>query len=73
MNAVNGLAALRNSVGDAHGKGMLDASAATTHATLAVNLAGTISLYLLATWQEQHPPVQQPPAEPIDDFSDVPF
>lgn len=48
---VEGLGALRNRLSDAHGKGKSGAKAAPRHAELAVNLAGSMALFLLATWE----------------------
>jgi hypothetical protein len=53
---VEGLGALRNRLGDAHGKGKKPARAATRHAELAVNLAGTMATFLIATWKARHAP-----------------
>jgi hypothetical protein len=50
QSVVGGVAALRNHLGDAHGKG---AGAVVPHpllAELAVNLAGTMAKYLLGVW-----------------------
>lgn len=46
---VNGLGALRNKLGDAHGKGKEKVKLAKRHAELAVNLAGAMALYLIKT------------------------
>lgn len=46
---VEGLGALRNRLSDAHGKGKAAVKPAPRHAELAVNLAGALSMYLLAT------------------------
>ena len=48
---VSGLGTLRNRLGDAHGKGRLPVKPAPRHAELAVNIAGTISMFLLETDQ----------------------
>lgn len=48
-SVVDGLAALRNAFGDAHGKGKSHVSPGRRHAELAVNLAGTISVFLIST------------------------
>ena len=48
---VEGLGALRNRLSDAHGKGKVGVKPAARHAELAVNLAGALALYLLATWE----------------------
>ena len=46
---VNGLGSLRNKLGDAHGKGKLPVKPKIRHAELAVNLAGTMALFLVST------------------------
>jgi len=50
-SVVNGLGALRNRLGDAHGKGRSPVRPAPRHAQLAVNLAGATALFLIETWQ----------------------
>jgi hypothetical protein len=50
--AVDGLACVRNKLGDAHGKGEGDPVPARLHAELAVNLAGTMAMFLIAVWEE---------------------
>ena len=50
---VEGLGSLRNQLGDAHGKGTVGAKPALRHAELAVNLAGSLTAYLLATWKSR--------------------
>ncbi len=56
---VGGLAALRNELGDAHGKGNEDLGTTTPYAVLAVNLAGTVAAYLISVcelrWKGQQP------------------
>lgn len=47
---VEGLGALRNRLGDSHGKGRASVKPAARHAELAVNLAGALSVFLLSTW-----------------------
>ncbi|GAV19351.1 hypothetical protein MMIC_P0285 [Mariprofundus micogutta] len=47
---VNGLGSLRNKLGDAHGKGKGNIKPAPRHAELAVNLSGTMALFLLETF-----------------------
>jgi len=49
-SVVTGLGALRNRLGDAHGQGKRPIRPAPRHAQLAVNLAGTVALYLVETW-----------------------
>ena len=46
----NGLAGLRNKLGDAHGQGSNQVKPALRHAELAVNLAGAMALFLVETW-----------------------
>lgn len=48
---VEGLGALRNRLSDSHGKGKVGVKPASRHAELAVNLAGALAIYLLATWE----------------------
>jgi len=48
---VEGLGALRNRVGDSHGQGKRPVRPAPRHAELAVNLAGSMATYLVATWE----------------------
>lgn len=50
---VEGLGALRNILGDAHGKAAGSVRPEVRHAELAVNLAGTIATFLIATWEVQ--------------------
>lgn len=47
---VNGLGTLRNKLGDAHGKGKLPVKPQPRHAELAVNLAGSMALFLISTY-----------------------
>jgi len=46
---VEGLGALRNRLSDAHGQGKRPVKPAPRHAELAVNLAGAVSMFLVAT------------------------
>jgi hypothetical protein len=46
---VNGLGSLRNKLGDAHGKSMKHVRPLSRHAKLVVNLAGSMSLFLVET------------------------
>jgi len=50
---VNNIAAIRNRIGDAHGQGRRPVKAKPRHAELAVNLAGTMASFLVATWKER--------------------
>lgn len=48
---VQNLATLRNRVGDAHGQGRMQVKPAPRHAALAVNLAGSMAMFLVETWE----------------------
>jgi hypothetical protein len=50
-SVVEGLGTLRNRLGDAHGGGPRQVRPATRHAELAVNLAGTMAMFIVATWE----------------------
>jgi len=50
-SVVEGLGALRNRLGDAHGGGKQRVKPAPRHAQLAVNLAGSMTSFLVATWE----------------------
>ena len=49
---VNGLGSLRNSLGDAHGKGIGHVRPSSRHARLAVNLSGSMALFLAETYSK---------------------
>jgi hypothetical protein len=53
QTVVNGLAAVRNRLGDAHGKGGRGLKPSPRHAELAVNLAGSMATFLISTWEER--------------------
>lgn len=46
---VNGMASVRNQLGDAHGKGRVPVRPSARHATLVVNLAGSLALFVIET------------------------
>lgn len=48
---ISGLGSLRNSYGDAHGKGKVVYQPSERHAELAVNLSGTLCLFLMKTYE----------------------
>jgi hypothetical protein len=52
-SVVEGLGAMRNRLGDSHGKGSKGVRPAPRHAELAVNLAGSMAAFLVATWQSR--------------------
>ncbi|MFC7694731.1 abortive infection family protein [Paeniroseomonas aquatica] len=47
---VQGIGTIRNKLGDSHGTGRKPARPQPRHAALAVNLAGTMAAFLVATW-----------------------
>lgn len=51
---VNGLGSLRNKLGDAHGKGKKQIKPAPRHAELAVNLSGSMAVFLISTFAAKH-------------------
>jgi hypothetical protein len=51
---VNGLGSIRNRASDAHGQGRKSYRPASRHAALAVNLAGSMSLFLMETHEARH-------------------
>lgn len=53
QNVVNSLGTLRNRLSDAHGHGRKPVRPSARHAELAVNLAGTMATFLVATWNER--------------------
>ena len=53
QSVVNNLAAIRNKVSDAHGTGRRPVKPKPRHAELAVNLAGTMAAFLVATWKDR--------------------
>jgi len=53
QSVVNGLGSLRNKVGDAHGKSLRYVKPHERHAKLAVNLAGTLSSFLIETYNQK--------------------
>ncbi|PHM36514.1 abortive infection family protein [Xenorhabdus innexi] len=52
-SVVGGLGTLRNRLGDSHGQGKRGVKPSSRHAALAVNMAGTMSLFLIETWQQK--------------------
>jgi hypothetical protein len=51
---VEGIGAIRNALGDAHGKGKSSVKPGERHAELAVNLAGASATFLIETWEERY-------------------
>lgn len=54
ISVVGGLAAMRNALGDAHGKAAKSPKPAARHADLAINLSGAISSFLIETYEERY-------------------
>lgn len=54
-SVVQGLAGMRNRLSDSHGLGAGEARAQSRHASLAVNLAGAMALFLVETWAQRRP------------------
>jgi len=50
---VNRLGTLRNKISDSHGQGRRPVRPKARHAELAVNLAGTMVAFLVATWKDR--------------------
>ncbi len=50
---VNGLASIRNRMSDAHGQGKKPLKATPRHAQLAVNVAGSLAMFLVETHEER--------------------
>lgn len=53
QTVIKGLGTLRNKLSDAHGKGKKAVIPSPRHAALAVNLAGSMAAFLVATWEER--------------------
>lgn len=51
-SVVQGLGSLRSKMGDAHAQGKKPVKPAARHAELAVNLAGSMATFLIATWEK---------------------
>ncbi|MBL0102405.1 MAG: abortive infection family protein [Bacteroidetes bacterium] len=51
QTVVEGLGALRNAYGDAHGKRLIRKKPNKRHSDLAINLAGTMAMFLLETFE----------------------
>jgi hypothetical protein len=55
-SVVQGLGAMRNRLGDAHGKGVASYKPLPRHAALAVNLSGAMAMFLVETFEARKPP-----------------
>ena len=53
-NIVDSLSNIRNKLGDAHGQRPSARKPAARHAALAANLAGTMTMFLVQTYQDKH-------------------
>lgn len=56
QQVVNNLSTLRNRIGDAHWQGKQPVRPSPRHAALAVNLAGSMAMFLLETWRARLQP-----------------
>jgi hypothetical protein len=54
QSVVNNLAGVRNKLGDSHGQGKRYVKPKARHAELAVNLAGSVALFLVSTWADRN-------------------
>ena len=54
QSVVGNLAGVRNKLGDSHGQGKRHVKPKARHAELAVNLAGSVALFLVSTWAERN-------------------
>lgn len=52
-SVVTGLGALRNKLGDAHGKSKMNVKPSVRHSELAVNLAGSMAVFLFKSYKER--------------------
>jgi hypothetical protein len=52
-SVIGGLSGVRNRLSDSHGKGKKAIKPSPRHAALAVNLAGSMAAFLVATWEER--------------------
>ena len=59
-SVVEGLGALRNRFGDAHGQGKKSIRAGSRHAERAVNLSGAVATFLVATYEAKKQPTSEP-------------
>ena len=64
-SVVNELGSLRNRLGDAHGQGNRPVKPAVRHAELAVNLAGSMALFLVDTFNARAESVRKKSADSI--------
>jgi hypothetical protein len=53
QSIVEGLGSVRNKLSDSHGKGSRPVKPSSRHAELAVNIAGSISSFLIQTYHER--------------------
>lgn len=62
---VQGVGAMRNKLGDAHGAGKLQPMPYARHAELAVNLAGGVAIFLVATWEANKRDKESAPSDRV--------
>lgn len=66
QSVVESLGSLRNKLSDAHSLGPKRARPQARHAELAVNLAGAMATFLVATWQARPPAGERAETSPAD-------
>ena len=62
---VTALGSIRNKLGDAHSQGPLRARPQPRHAELAVNLAGSMATFLIATWEAKQAAASKQKKPPV--------
>jgi len=67
QNVVENLGGLRNKIGDAHGGGRRKVKPSERHAALAVNLAGSMAMFLIETWAVQQSKARVKEAQELDE------
>jgi hypothetical protein len=63
QSVVGNLAGLRNKLGDSHGQGKRHVKPQSRHAELAVNLAGSVAVFLVSTWNARKSQAKTPAAD----------
>jgi uncharacterized protein YfkK (UPF0435 family) len=54
ISVINGLGTLRNQISDAHGKGIKYVKPSSRHASLVVNLSGSMAMFLIETFDNKN-------------------
>lgn len=69
QNVVENLGGLRNKISDAHGGGRRKVKPSERHAALAVNLAGSMAMFLIETWAVHQSKARVKEAQEVDEQS----